>query len=235
MKTLITFDIDGTLLSLKKEAIMEYVSAYADTFNELFGKPENFRDFIPPNMAGLTDLEIIRYSVTKALNKDINDTSEEIENKFKQFLTIFPPKFQAKFVEDNIILTNGVKEILQDLKARNDVILGVCTGNLKEIGEIKLIKAGILEYFNQEACGYALHRYRGEMLKQIIENVKQLDNIQINKVIHIGDTTKDVEAAHYVNAIPVLVKQWNMDPEATCTICTVEDFETGKEKIISLL
>ena len=72
MTTLITFDIDGTLLSLDKQGIMEYIKSYNEAFTELFGKTDNLRDFLRPKTSGMTDLAIIRYTVTNALHRKIH-------------------------------------------------------------------------------------------------------------------------------------------------------------------
>ena len=234
MVILITFDIDETLLSLKKNNIMGYVKAYGDAFSSLFGKPENLRDFLPPHMVGLTDLAIIRYSVSKALNKDITETNEEIENNIKKFTEIFGKDFASKCT-DEIEIAKGITELLDTLKKRDDVIVGLCTGNLREIGETKLKKVGLFDYFDPLASGFCLHENRGELLKMIINNLQNDHKIKIDKVIHVGDTKLDIDAAKYVNAIPVLVKQFSKETDDFPDVCIIDDYESGKDKLLSLL
>ena len=234
MVILVTFDIDETLLSLKKNNIMEYVKAYGDAFASLFGKPENLRDFLPQHMGGLTDLAIIRHSVTKALSQKSIDSEEEIDKNINKFAEIFGKDF-AQRCTDEIELSKGIKELLSALKSRDDVIVGLCTGNLREIGETKLKKVGLFGYFDPRAYGFCLHENRGELLKIIIDNIQKDHNVKIDKVIHIGDTKLDIDAAKYANAIPVLVKQFSHEENEYSDVVVIEDFETGKDKLLSLL
>lgn len=222
LMNLITFDIDGTLLSLKDP--MEYVNSYMSAFTAQFPKPDNFREFLPNKIAGLTDLSLIKFSINKATNNHAN------EQNIQKFCDDFAHFFSTNFQKGTII-ARGLIEFLDELKQRN-AVLGICSGNLPKIGEMKLQNCNILDYFDKDLRGFCWSSERNEMIKMIIEKAKEKYNI-IN-VIHIGDTLNDVEASKEAGAIPVIITQFGLDDSVMCEN-SYEDFEKGKDKILSLL
>lgn len=219
---LVSFDIDGTLLSLCDP--MEYVNSYISAFTSQFEKPQNFREVLPEKIAGLTDLSLIKYSINKATNNNANQ--ENIKKFCDDFVNFFKTNFHK-----GVILTKGTIEFLDELKAKNTVF-AICSGNLKEIGEIKLNEHQILKYFDEDLRGFCWSHDRSEILKMITEKAKE--KYDIINVIHIGDTMGDVEASKIAGAIPVVITQFGMDKSVEGEN-VFENFETGKQKIFSLL
>ena len=172
---LVSFDIDGTILNLSDP--MEYVNSYINAFVSQFEKPQDFREVLPPKIAGLTDLSLIKYSVNKATNN--NASEENIEKFCNDFINSFKSNFKK-----GVVLTKGIVEFLDELKKKN-TILAICSGNLKEIGEMKLSEGNILHYFDEELRGFCWNPDRSKNLEMVIEKAKKKHDI-IN-VIHIGD------------------------------------------------
>lgn len=219
---LVSFDIDGTLLSISDP--MEYVNSYVSAFTSQFEKPQDFRDYLPSKIAGLTDLSLIKYSINKATDNHAND--ENVKKFCDDFVKFFKINFQK-----GVTLTKGTKDFLDELKKKN-TIFAICSGNLKEIGEMKLNECQILEYFDEELRGFCWSPDRSQILKMIIEKAKE--KYDIVNVIHIGDTMGDAEASKIVGATPVLITQFGLDKSVEGEH-VFENFDTGKQKIFSLL
>ena len=227
---LVTFDIDGTLLNIANNG-KEYVVSFIEAFTELFFKPENIRDYIPKKTSGMTDIALIRYCVDHVAKDKDQDERDKIVQKYSDLVQ---KNFEKNF-SGNQELAVGIKEFLDILKSKENVIIGLCTGNLEKVGEAKLKKAGILDYFDESARGFGWCDSRTDLLRKVIESVEEKHKIKLEKVIHIGDTCSDVEAAQSVGAIPILIKQWNMDKHAVCENCTVKDYVSGKDAILKFL
>lgn len=219
---LISFDIDGTLLNINDP--LEYVKSYIDAFSAMYQQPFDYQTFLPHPLAGLTDLQLIKYTISKAENGTV---SNEVISTFRQNLI---DQFQHNF-KSGLVLTNGLINFLDELKKRNTV-LAICLGNLPEIGRIKLENAGIYQYFDSELLGFCWKDKRSEILKMIIQKAKE--KYEIINAIHIGDTCDDVNSAIQSDAIPVAIKKFNLDKQVQCDN-TFQDFEQGKDPILSLL
>lgn len=203
MKTLITFDIDGTLLNFADRG-MSYIRAFNDTFAMMFGKDKNPYDYLPKRMCGTTDKYLLNYMI-----KEVTKMPETDLNLYNQFHDDVIARFQKEF-DGRILLTEGCRELLDILSKMDNVILGVCTGNFPEIAQTKLSACDILKYFDQSACMYGSSESRTEVLQDAI-NSAQKKHGKIDRAIHFGDTVPDYDAAIGNDSIPFLITQWGFD------------------------
>ena len=90
----------------------------------------------------------------------------------------------------------GVHEVLRHLTQRG-ARLGVATGNLQRIGELKLRRAGLLDYFQFGAWSDAFE-YRADVIRAGVAQVSKTAALCV-----VGDTPADVAAAHQ-NHLPVI-------------------------------
>ena len=195
MRKLVLFDIDGTLVLTGGAGLR----AMNRVLKSIFGHEDGLNG-IP--LAGRTDWAILSDAVAavgKQLDRDLLETLKreyiehlavEIENPGRGPKAVMP----------------GVRELLDDLTARDDVFVGLLTGNFEEGARIKLGHFDLWHYF---ACGayggdaadrnalvpFALKRARAGGLPEIAAR----------DVIVVGDTPHDVACAEAAGAVAVAV------------------------------
>jgi phosphoglycolate phosphatase-like HAD superfamily hydrolase len=86
----------------------------------------------------------------------------------------------------------GVAELLRRLRARADVLLGLCTGNLARGAELKLTSAGLWGGFRCGGFGSD-----AELRPDIVRAAwRQARELGATDALVIGDTPRDILAAH---------------------------------------
>ncbi|GAB5492925.1 MAG: HAD hydrolase-like protein [Phototrophicaceae bacterium] len=195
IRKLLLFDIDGTLLH-SKGASRE---AKALAMEEVFGTAANVRTH---SFGGKTDWQILREVL-----EPHGVTGLEIGQKMPAFERIFA-KNMAKIIPNFDVETlPGSTELLDYLQQRDDILLGIVTGNTSQTAPIKLKAAGF------DPAMFLVGAYGSEAddrndlpklaLDRAIAHVRQ--NISGQDVIIIGDTVKDVEAARAIGGVAVTV------------------------------
>jgi phosphoglycolate phosphatase-like HAD superfamily hydrolase len=107
---------------------------------------------------------------------------------------------QAHQSELRITILPQVHEVLRHLGSRG-AALGVATGNLRDIGQIKLKRAGLLKYFSFCAWSDAFE-CRDDVFEEAVRKAKALAG-ENAAICVIGDTPSDVRAAHR-HGLPVI-------------------------------
>lgn len=181
MKKLVLFDIDKTLIKGFKWDINAISKAVKKTYNV----DENP---YAKEYSGLTDKErIIKVLEKNGINK------KEINSKLKCCLDSFLEFFNEAANKNNVYVLNGVKKLLEGLK-KNNVLIGVVTGNIEATAKIKLKKAGLNSYFKLGGFG-SDELKRADIAKIAIKRAKEKFNFKLNNnVFLIGDTPNDVKA-----------------------------------------
>lgn len=140
MRQLLLFDIDGTLLSGATEAhsdAMYEALRIAHSVSPSRAK----RPSVSP--AGRTDPEIAR-AILLAVGvsaERIDDRADEVRDECCRAYARLCPADLSAFV------LPGVPELLAWLAGREDVRLGLLTGNYEPVARLKLARAGIGRYF----------------------------------------------------------------------------------------
>ncbi len=142
---LLLFDIDGTLL---RRAGAAHRRAIEGALGEVHGV--RGADVGRAEPAGRTDLEIVR---RLALAHGV--AAERIDERMDDVREIACATY-ARIVEDDLsaAVLPDVFELLADLRRREDVRLGLVTGNFEPIARIKLERAGIGGFFAPGVGGF---------------------------------------------------------------------------------
>ena len=94
----------------------------------------------------------------------------------------------------------GVEAVLTHL-SRRGALLGVATGNLEAIGWIKIEEAGLREWFR--FGGFSDNfPIRAELVADAARKAREMSGAGAHVCV-VGDTPRDVEAAH-ANELPVI-------------------------------
>lgn len=128
---LLLFDIDGTLIRSNGAGRETLAMALED----LFGTAGPIAEY---QMSGKTDPRIIT-DLLLAVGFD----QAEIESRLPAVYELMAEKGHEIFVERDMVACDGVPELLAALQARDDVLLGLLTGNAQLTAPIKLAAAGV--------------------------------------------------------------------------------------------
>jgi phosphoglycolate phosphatase-like HAD superfamily hydrolase len=197
MKYLFLFDIDGTILNFQHGVAK---SLFIELMTEVFG--EEFDESHLPDFNGRTDLFILR---KMAENRGVN--FEELKSKLPLVWDAILRKFERYSTPDYIDLLPGVDNLLKSLLQRDDVDLGLITGNFRANAYLKLKAHDLHNLFHFGAFGDD-HENRNYLPPIAINKANVYHNSEIfnsaNTLI-IGDTLRDIECAKYNNIKSVAV------------------------------
>lgn len=183
------FDIDGTLLRSRDRVHMDSVAAGV---RRVMGIEVSLAGVA---LAGNTDTGILREACHQA-----GIAPEVLEPQIAAILDAMGHSVAGRRHELQLVLMPGVEETLAHL-ARNGALLGVATGNLEMIGWIKIETAGLREWFR--FGGFSDHfPVRSELIEHAALKAREMVGAQA-RVCVVGDTPRDIEAAHR-NGLPVI-------------------------------
>ncbi len=178
---LVLFDVDGTLI---KRGSKGHRMAFSEAFRKVYGVDTNI-DII--KHSGMTDQQI----VIEVLKRNGLD-EKEIKKKIKECMKVMVDSFNKVIYKDEIIVLDGVKELLEGLEKRK-VLMGLVTGNLEPIARGKMKKVGLNKYFKIGGFG-SDDINRTNLVKIAIKRAENFD-FEFNKnVFLVGDTPRDVLA-----------------------------------------
>jgi len=195
MRKLVLFDIDGTLvltggagLRAMNQAVEETLG-HADALN---GIP----------LAGRTDWSILLDAVRKA-GREIDD--ELLRTLRERYVANLAVEIQHPGKGTKAVMP-GVRELLDELDVRDDVFVGLLTGNFEEGARIKLGYFDLWRYFTCGAFGGDAAD-RNALVPFAVERAQQcgLPQIATANVLVVGDTPHDVACAQAGGAVPVAV------------------------------
>ena len=195
MSKLVLFDIDGTLV-LTGGAGIRAMNRAGESILGL----SNLLDGVP--VAGRTDWIILHDALKNAGHDLDDDLFARMRDAHHEFLReeIRQP---GKGVKD---VMPGVRELLPALQSRDDMSLGLLTGNFEEAARIKLGHFDLWEYFRCGAFGDDAAD-RNALVPVAVDRARAcgLGDFAYSDVIVIGDTPSDVACARAVGAVPVAV------------------------------
>jgi phosphoglycolate phosphatase-like HAD superfamily hydrolase len=119
--------------------------------------------------------------------------------------------YQTNIASEEGYVLPGVNEFLNYLEGQN-VVIGLLTGNLQQIAQLKIKKNGIEHSF--EFGGFGDEHYsRGMLIKYAIRKAIKIYGFKPESAwknsYHIGDTPQDVIAAKYANVKSIIVETGN--------------------------
>jgi phosphoglycolate phosphatase-like HAD superfamily hydrolase len=186
------FDIDGTLLNTGGAGQAAMEAALASEFRAV-GPVEGI------STAGRTDRAIVGdlfdyYSVA------FDDPACD------RFLRAYLEHLPKQLVERKGTVLPGVQVLIESLAARDDVALGLLTGNFRDGARVKLTYFGLERHFPFGGFGDR-HLDRDDVAREALGEVRsRLDGqFSIDRLWVIGDTPADVRCARAIGANAVAV------------------------------
>jgi phosphoglycolate phosphatase-like HAD superfamily hydrolase len=185
------FDIDGTLLASGGAG----KAALESAFTEVFGVA--LRVQIP--YSGRTDRAISR-DLLRA--HEVDDSLANWEKLRNAYLACLPHSLNH---HQGRVLP-GILALLQVLRTREDVALGLLTGNVRAGAQVKLGHYGLFEHF--AFGGFGDHHFdRDDVAREALGAVHTHlgARVRTDRIWVIGDTPLDVQCARAIGAKVVAV------------------------------
>ena len=194
-RKLVLFDIDGTLV-LTGGAGMRAMNRACE---EIIGHADAVQD-VP--LAGRTDWIILHDTLSRIGHALDDRLFAELRDSYLRHLTgeILEPGRGVKAVMP------GVRDVLEALAARDDIFLGLLTGNFEQGARIKLEHFDLWRYFRCGAYGDDAAD-RNALVPFAVERARAhgLPVLPADQIFVVGDTPNDVACALAVGAVPVAV------------------------------
>jgi len=183
------FDIDGTILRSRDRIHMD---SFIPSIRRVTGF-EISLDGVP--IHGSTDTGILADAFRRA-----GIPAEVLATELEAILAAMRQTVAEQRAQMDLRLMPGIEDALRHL-ARRGALLGVATGNLETIGWIKLEQAGLREWFR---FGGFSDRFpvRSELIGNAALKAREMAG-PAARVCVVGDTPRDIEAAH-ANSLPVI-------------------------------
>jgi phosphoglycolate phosphatase-like HAD superfamily hydrolase len=192
---LVLFDIDGTILWSDGAGRRAMTAALTHIFGG--SGPTDYR------YDGKTDPQIVRDLMRAAGHSD-----EVIDHRMAPLMERYLAGLEAELAEGlHTHVYEGVPELLDALEARDDVVVGLLTGNLRAGAALKLRSAGIdIARFRVGAFG-SDHHHRPELPAVAQRRARETLGLDIpgNRIVVIGDTPADIECGRSIGARAIAV------------------------------
>jgi len=209
-RTLALWDIDNTLLYTGGAGSL----GMARAFRDLYGVEDAFRRV---EFSGRTDAAIFRDA---ALAHGIAEG--RVPAELVRFCDAYIPHLEAALDEvPGGRLMPGVRDVLEALAPRDDVVMGLGTGNFRRGGELKLRHFAIDTFFPGTPGGFGEDSHdRDDVIRVAIERMTNGDAPA--RVVVIGDTPHDVTAAKANGAFALAVAT-GRNPVAELRACGADE------------
>lgn len=180
------FDIDGTLIDAggAGQAAME------DALAEEFGARKPVTGI---HTAGRTD-RAIAMDLFRFHDVEVNDV--HWSRYTSSYFRLLPNSLRTR---SGSVLP-GVITLLDQLRGRDDVLLGLLTGNFAAGARLKLAHYGLADHFSLGGYGDA-HLDRDDVAREAFQLVKgRLPDLESHRVWVIGDTPSDIRCGRAIGA-----------------------------------
>jgi phosphoglycolate phosphatase len=187
----ILFDIDGTLISSGGAG----AESWRRAFNELYGIPADIGEFTD---AGMTDPEVGRLTFVNVIGHE--PTAEEMATLMARRQAALPAAVaESKGYE----VLPGVEKTLRRLSEAG-FLLGLTTGGTEAAAHTKLERGGLNPFFSFGGYG-SDSPDRTVLTRRAIERAGEILKRPLDpkRVLVVGDTPFDLDAAHAAGAVAV--------------------------------
>lgn len=221
-RTLVLFDIDGTLVLTGRAGVRGMNAAFVDLYGHL--------DALSiVDVAGRTDRAIVS-DVFRAINVEVSD--EELIRLRDAYIAELARQIDLPVEHPKGVLP-GVLRLLEALAARPDVDVGLLTGNFEAGAAIKLGYFDLWRRFRFGAFGDR-HTSRRDLVPLALERAAAagVPVPPADRVVVIGDTPLDVDCAQAHGARVLAVATGPFDQatlDAAGAHLTVETLEDAEE------
>lgn len=205
MPTIALFDIDGTLLSAGGAGRRSIEIA----IEEVLGGSEGSVSLHSVEFAGRTDPWIVRAALA---GFGLAADDELIAEVLRRYASHLPKQLE---IAEAFEVLPSVPSILSDLRRRDDIILGLGTGNTEPAAHAKLARGGLDSFFSFGGFG-SDHTDRAEILRVGLKRGLQQARLEPGdaEVVVVGDTPHDVAAAEAIGARCIAVATGTYDLRA---------------------
>ncbi|HEY4306442.1 MAG TPA: HAD hydrolase-like protein [Gemmatimonadaceae bacterium] len=193
---LVLFDIDGTILLSGGAGKRAMDRALVEVFGS--SGPDNH------SFGGKTDPQIVRELMRIDGHED-----PHIDGRMSELLDRYLAYLNREIDADRsrVVTMPGIHELLDALELRDDVILGLLTGNLIAGAKTKLNAANIdFDRFKVGAFG-SDHETRGELPAVAQRRAREELGVDVHggDVVVIGDTPADIDCGRSIGARAIAV------------------------------
>jgi phosphoglycolate phosphatase len=208
-RKIVLFDIDGTILWTDGAGRRAVFQALEEHFGAT-GPGEHRFD-------GKTDPQIVRELMRHAGVAE-EDIDARLEVVLERYLALLESELAETDHRDHVF--PGVHELLEALESRDDVLLGLLTGNIHPGARAKLSAVGIApDRFRVGAFG-SDHHDRPELPEIARRRAERLlgGAVSGRDVVVIGDTPADIACGEAIGAraIGVATGRYSVDELAAC-------------------
>jgi len=201
MPRLVLFDIDGTLITDSGASHEAYAVALKTVFSYVPFKRYDF--------SGRTDPQI-----TFMVLRGGGFSDEQIEQGIPALWNCYLDQLSKLIWDDRITVFPGIERLLEDLSRREDVTLGLLTGNIEPGARLKLSPANLNRFFPFGAFGSDSPR-REELPPIAVARARDAHGhrFEPRDVVIIGDTVHDIRCGvpHQATTIGVSTGRTSAD------------------------
>ena len=187
----IMFDVDGCLISTGGAGMRSWRSA----FEQLHGIPADIGQF---TQAGMTDPEVGRLTFVRVLGREPTD------REMARLLAVYLERLVDEIERSpGYRIMPGVETLLPRLTGAG-ILLGIVSGGLEAAVHIKLGRGGLNHFFSVGGYG-SDSTDRGTLTRLAIERCGRIHGhpVRTDLILVVGDTPRDIDAAHAAGAIGV--------------------------------
>ncbi len=199
---ILLFDIDGTLINSGGAGTV----AWKQAFEELHGIPADIGKYTD---AGMTDPDVGALTFEAVLHR--KPTAHELAQLIQRRLEHLP---EAVAASTGYKVLPGVPERLRQL-SRYGHLLGIITGNSDGSARVKLQRGDLNRWFTFGAYASA-GLARAEIVREAVDRGQAIlgEDVPNADVFVIGDTPRDIDAAHEVGCTAIGVATGHYDKVA---------------------
>jgi len=203
--TIALFDIDGTLLRAGGAGRRAVELALCEVLEDDNGSVS----LESVEFAGRTDPWIVR---TALMQYGVTANDALINEVLQRYVAHLPRELELASAFE---VLPGVLSLLAELTARDDVVVGLGTGNTQPAAYAKLARGGLDSFFSFGGFG-SDHTDRAELLRTGLSRGLERAGARPGgaRVVVIGDTPHDVAAAQAIGAHCVAVSTGGYDGSA---------------------
>lgn len=187
----ILFDVDGCLISTGGAGTRSWRRA----FETLYGIPADIGEFTE---AGMTDPEVGSLTFSRVIGRQ--PTDRDMARLLAAYLEGLEEEVRRS---PGYRVMPGVDALLPRL-VDGGILLGIVSGALEGAAHIKLARGGLNRFFCFGGYG-SDSRDRGALTRVAIERAGRIHGhtLDAGRVLVVGDTPRDIEAAHAADAVAV--------------------------------
>jgi len=200
---LILFDVDGTLIRTGGRAGRALAGAIQDVFG-VVAPIEGYR------LSGKTDPQIVLELMAMC-----GWTRERVAPRLDALLDRYLARLDLALPAEHVEVLPGVRELLDTLARRDDVRLGLLTGNVEKGAALKLERAGLAGFFAVGAYGSDEEdRDRLVPVGRARAAARWGDAFEGRRTVVVGDAEADIRCARAGHARAVAVATGGTSLEA---------------------